>query len=304
MMKPASLLGYSGRVTQACERVLVTLLRGLGPYKDSVYLVGGLVPQYLVLERPPKVPPHAGTGDVDIVIDLALLTDTDAYTTLEENLHRIGFKRTENQDGAKRSWQWEVEVEEGLSVVLEFLAEGPDGKAGVAEALPANGNVSAIHIPHVSIIPHFHEQREIQAELLDDDGIAREVVRFADIVGFTCLKAFAFDHRNERKDAHDLVYCLEHSDGGPDAAIAKIAEALRSDHAEIVGSALAILTNRFCDDELEGYRKDGPVAVAKFELGDNLDGEMLNQRILRQRQVAEVVSRVVIASKEIGDERD
>lgn len=293
MVKPITMTGYSGRITEGCERVLVTLLRGLGPYKESVYLVGGLVPHYLVRERPPKVPPHAGTGDVDIVVDLALLTDTDAYATLEENLQRLGFVRTENAQGVKRSWQWQIEIEDGLSVVLDFLAEGPEGQAGIAEALPTDGNVSAIHIPHASIIPSFHEQREIEAKLLGEDGIARETVRYADIVGYTCLKAFAFDHRNERKDAHDLVYCLEHVDGGPDAAIERMGEALASDHAEVVSRALGILARRFCDDETEGYRKDGPVAVAKFELGDNLEDEMLNQRILRQRNVSEVVSRVV-----------
>ena len=48
MAKPTTLDGYSDQYTQDCERVLVTLLRGLGPWKDSVYLVGGLTPRYLV----------------------------------------------------------------------------------------------------------------------------------------------------------------------------------------------------------------------------------------------------------------
>ena len=50
MAKPATLDGYSDQYTLDCERVLVTLLRGLGPWKDSVYLVGGLTPRYLALE--------------------------------------------------------------------------------------------------------------------------------------------------------------------------------------------------------------------------------------------------------------
>ena len=65
MAKPATLDGYSDQYTVDCERVLVTLLRGLGPWKDSVYLVGGLTPRYLVAARPPVVPAHAGTLDVD-----------------------------------------------------------------------------------------------------------------------------------------------------------------------------------------------------------------------------------------------
>lgn len=61
MAKPATLDGYSDQYTLDCERVLVTLLRGLGPWKDSVYLVGGLTPRYLVAARPPVVPVCAGT---------------------------------------------------------------------------------------------------------------------------------------------------------------------------------------------------------------------------------------------------
>ena len=65
MGKPATLDGYSSKVTENCERVLVTLLGGLGPWKDSVYLIGGLTPRYLVPDQPPDGPPHAGTGDVE-----------------------------------------------------------------------------------------------------------------------------------------------------------------------------------------------------------------------------------------------
>ena len=76
MAKPATREGYKDEYTADCERVLVTLLRGLGPWKDSVFLVGGLTPRYLVPARPPAVPAHAGTLDVDVVIALQILTDT------------------------------------------------------------------------------------------------------------------------------------------------------------------------------------------------------------------------------------
>jgi hypothetical protein len=68
--------------------------RNLGPHRESLVLVGGLTPRYLVPERPPVVPQHAGTLDIDIVIDLVILEDTEAYRTLEENLKKIGFELT------------------------------------------------------------------------------------------------------------------------------------------------------------------------------------------------------------------
>ena len=47
MVNPATLDAYSDQYTLDCECVLVTLLRGLGPRKDSVYLVARLTPRYL-----------------------------------------------------------------------------------------------------------------------------------------------------------------------------------------------------------------------------------------------------------------
>jgi len=295
MAKPATFDGYSDQYTLDCERVLVTLLRGLGPWKDSVYLVGGLTPRYLVPARPPVVPAHAGTMDVDIVIDLQLLADTEAYHTLEENLRRMGFERAENDQGVKLSWRWQTRTEHGALMVLELLADAPQIAGGRVQPLPTEGTISALNIPHSSIVFDLYQVTEIRAELLGENGTTTERVKHADIVSFTCLKAFAFDQRFERKDAHDLVYCIEHAPEGLDAVVTAFARALAGKHAAVVREALDILRRRFADEEAtEGYRKDGPVSVAKFELGEGDDAEQREARVLRQRQASDVIQQLLV----------
>ncbi len=178
MAKPATFDGYSDQYTVDCERVLVTLLRGLGPWKDSVYLVGGLTPRYLVAARPPAVPAHAGTMDVDIVIDLQILADTQAYRTLEENLN--------------------------------------------------------------------------------------------------------------------LIYCIEHAAGGIEITAEAFRIELQSKHGAVIAESLAILRSRFAQNaNTEGYRKDGPVAVAKFELGESDDADQREARALRQREVSDLMDQLL-----------
>lgn len=299
MTKPKTFGAYNGAVTEAAERVLVTLLRGFGPWKDTVFLVGGPTPRYLVAARPPEVPQHAGTGDVDVVVDVAILTDTEAYSTLEENLHAMGFERGTNENGVKVSWRWEARLETGATMVLEFLAEHPELGGGKVKVLPTEGNVSALNIPHASMVFDLHDTTELTAELLNGGGLATEVVRYANIVSFTCLKAFAFDHRNARKDAHDLVYCLEHYPGGLDSVISAFKDALAGSHAEAVQEALAKLKTRFVhEDPDQSYRRDGAVAVARFEDNDaDVDDneEIRDLRILRQRQVADLMGQFFAA---------
>lgn len=294
MAKPPTHDGYSEQHTLDCERVLVTLLRGLGPWKDSVYLIGGLTPRYLVSARPPAVPAHAGTMDVDIVIDLQILADTQAYQTLEENFKKLGFERAVNDKQQKLSWRWQTKTEHGLVMVLELLADAPDIAGGKVQVLPTEGTISALNIPHSSIVFDQHQVTEIRAELLGDNGVATEKVRHANLLSFTCLKAFALDQRNERKDAHDLAYCIEHAPEGLDLAAEVFRKELEGKHGDVVRASLAILRNRFASDEkTEGYRKDGPVSVAKFELGEGDDEGQRDARALRQREISDLIERLL-----------
>ena len=294
MAKPATLAGYSDQYTLDCERVLVTLLRGLGPWKDSVYLVGGLAPRYLVSARPPMVPAHSGTMDVDIVIDLQILANTEAYHTLEDNLKKMGFERAENEQKQKLSWRWQTRSEHGALMVLELLADAPEIAGGKVQSLPTDGTISALNIPHSSIVFDMYQVTEIQAELLGDNGIATEKVKHANLVSFTCLKLFAFDQRFERKDAHDLIYCIEYASEGLDAVAAEFRKELDGKHGAVINASLQILRRRFARDEkTEGYRKDGPVAVAKFELGESDEPEQREARALRQRQVSDLIDQLL-----------
>ena len=160
--------------------------------------------------------------------------------------------------------------------------------------LPTAGNVSAMNIPHANLVFDLHDEVEVTVERSDGGGMARETIRHANRVSFICLKAYAFDDRAEPKDAHDIAYCLEHGEGGVDAAVAELRVAVEGRHREAIVAALRRLGARFGDDEgLEGYRKDGPVSVAKFEIGAGSD--RAEQRALRQRQVAAVLQRLLDA---------
>ena len=222
------------------------------------------------------------------------MADTEAYHTLEENLKKMDFERAENDEGKKLSWRWKTKTEADVTVILELISESEELGGGKVQALPTEKTISALNVPHASMVFDLHEIKEIQAELLGENGVATEEVRFANLVSFTCLKAFAFDQRNERKDAHDLIYCLEHAPGRVTAAKEQFRKELNGKHAETVRSALDILRKRFASDEkIEGYQKDGPVAVAKFELGESNEEATKESRILRQRDVNYLIEQLL-----------
>ncbi len=151
MSKPQFLVDYSQEVTRDCERVLVTLFGGLGPWRNSVFLVGGLTPR---LSGDGAAAGCSGPcwrlGDIDVVVDLAVLADTEAYRTLEENLKRMGFERAENDKGVKVNWRWKTRTEHGVTVILEFLADDPKVKGGALQELPTEKHLGRQHSSRIA----------------------------------------------------------------------------------------------------------------------------------------------------------
>lgn len=287
-VKPKSADGYDQAQTALCERVLVTLLRGFCQFKDTLRLVGGLVPRYLTPEQPPDVPAHAGTMDVDIVLNIQVLAEGEGYKALATQLKDQGFSRVE-EDGKVSSWRWERKISDHTRVIVEFLRdeteEMPAGKAFTVEG----EKISALAIKHAGIVHSWYEECDVTAELLNGGGVATERVRFADAVSFIILKALAFTQRAENKDAGDLIHVMRYYGPGLEALAAEFRNRLtEGTHADAILEALAALEQRFCGNEkVEGYLRDGPVAAANFL--HSPDGPE-DERVLEQRNASALVT--------------
>ncbi len=94
----------------------------------------------------------------------------------------MGFERAENEKQQKLSWRWQTRTEHGALMVLELLADAPEIAGGKVQPLPTEGTISAINIPHSSMVFDLHEVAEIEAELLGGEGIAIEKIKHANLV--------------------------------------------------------------------------------------------------------------------------
>lgn len=294
--KPKTADGYAAAQTISCERVLVTLLKAFGTLKDSIRLVGGLVPRYLTPEVPPDVPAHAGTTDVDIVFNLQIIAEGEGYASLGDQLKQRGFVRY-LKPGAKgpSSWQWEYKISDHESVLVEFLHDAAEKSQEGKPISIENEKVSALGIRHAGVVHNWYREREVTAELFHGGGISTEVVRYADVTSFVILKAIAFDQRAENKDAGDIVHVMRYA-GTPEQVAAEIVDRYRTGENNLaILDAISALQRCFCDGEgVEGYKRNGPVAAANFKLGIESDDE---ERILEQRDVAGMVSEIVALVK-------
>lgn len=149
-MKPKHQGGYVSAHAELCERTLVTLLRGLGPWKESIYLIGGLVPRYLIPSPVAEATPHAGTTDVDIVLDLNLLASVQAYRTLEQNLKGLGFVRGTNEEGQRQHHSWRKPIDAVVTIIVDLLCD----TGSEQDRLPVTGRTGRHIMPASWPISH------------------------------------------------------------------------------------------------------------------------------------------------------
>lgn len=197
---------YSKETTLACEIALGLLHEAFGGFKDSLRLIGGLVPRYLA----PAEPAHVGTTDVDIVLDVQVLLAREDYSSLRDQLKKAGFQRLV-RDGKASSWQWQLVVN-GVEVIVEFLvnSDSPEEKGLV----PLDGEeISACRIPYAAMAKAWFVAHTIRFPRPDGAGISSETIRHADAAAFVALKALAMKYRHEPKDVADLVHVLRHCAG-------------------------------------------------------------------------------------------
>ena len=287
-MPPKLLTNYNPKLTEACLQVLAMLLSAVGEWKNHIILIGGLVPYLIVKRQPSAASDYVGTGDVDLVVDLAVMADPDAYSTFEDALEKLKFKPLAEE--GKASWKWEYAIDARTKIQVELLMDDPDLEGSKVKAIPEHGKLAACNIPHSSIVFDLYDKITVAVESPDGGGVTEQEVRHANLVAFTVLKIFAFRSRREGKDTHDLVYCLQHCGEKMDAVADRFVEVLAGKHGDVIQKGLDELAAAFGDTaEIEGFRRDGPTQAALFEIpGDS--AEERDRRLILQRDFAVVVN--------------
>lgn len=269
---------YDAATTERCERALVTLLGDLGPWRERVYLIGGLAPRFIVGQLPAEAPAHVGTTDVDLVIGLALGdASSETYRTLQANLEKSGFSKLDS------SFRWGRGVD-GASVVIEFLCETDevaDGRIFMPKGEHIGNKLGALNIRGAQLVGRDFIECDISGDRLDGGGFSHVKVRVANLLSYVVLKIFAFQERHENKDAYDLIFTLLNKDDDPrTAGLSAAASPIVSE--QFVAEALSLLENRFADAS-----QDGPSAYGLF-LSPIDEGDDEARARFRQASVAAV----------------
>jgi len=239
---------YPKLAVKAAESVLLELVHILGEYLDSIVVIGGMVPRYLITE---PEEPHVGTTDVDLALDHRRF-DEPGYQTLHTLLTNHHYRVDHNQPFIYRR---EI-VKDGNTVSVQVdLLSGEYGGTGRDRRTQAIQDVRPRKARGADLAFEEPVRVKITGEL--PDGAKDTVtIPIAGIVPFIVMKAMAMRGRLKRKDPYDIYYCLRYFPEGMDKIVGHV-KLLRGN--ALVKEALEILREKFDSPE-----HVGPSHIAEF----------------------------------------
>ncbi len=240
---------YPKLAVKAAESVLLELVHILGEYLDSIVVIGGMVPRYLIKE---PEEPHIGTTDVDLALDHRRF-DEPGYETLHKLLTSHHYLVDRDQPFIYRRHL----VMDGKSITVQVdLLSGEYGGTGKDRRTQTVQDVRPRKARGADLAFDEPVRVRIAGEL--PDGIKDTVtIPIAGIVPFIVMKAMAMRNRLKQKDPYDVYYCLRYFPGGVEKIVEHVNLLKRN---KLVQEALEILKEKFASPE-----HVGPSHIAEFQ---------------------------------------
>ena len=253
---------YPKNEVEACLSVLVEFMTLLGEFKDSIVLVGGWVPYFLIEERKQE---HTGSLDIDAAFDFKNIS-SETYSTILELLKERGYEETEQPYVFNRT----VETESGAQVTVKInLLAGEYGGTSKSHRTQKVQDVKARKARGCDLA--FDQNFSFTLSKTMPDGAKNEVtIRIADIVPFLVMKGMALWDRYKEKDAYDIYFAILYYPGGIKKLVS-VFQPYKSN--KLIREGLSKIRTRFKDVE-----SPGPVWVTNFE---EIDDEEEKERVRR-----------------------
>jgi hypothetical protein len=246
---------------------LLELMLALRSYRESLVLIGGWVP-YFLLEKYQQSGvefQHVGSQDIDIAVDPRKV-DGKQYATIVELIKKRGYLPKE---GSAFSFVKEVKLATGKTEVIQIDFLGPEygGTVKSKRHQRVQGKMLIRKARGADIVFEHNIEFELSGKLANGSQSSVKI-KAADIVGILTMKGIVIGERYREKDAYDIYSLIAYYKGGPMAAAKEVKPHLTN---KLVKEGVAGIDKKFCSRKAEG-----PSWVADFEM---VEGEAREQLI-------------------------
>lgn len=265
---------YHPALTSASKSVLLEIMTILKTYRDSLVLIGGWVPYFLLEKNQPAGIDfnHVGSIDIDLVINPEMINE-EVYATMAQMLLSKDYQPSkEILYQFERTVKSEIDERE-YAIKIDFLCPLADevgsGSTKHRHRLIQPGlkarNLRGAEVSFIS------NQKVKLSGTLPANGKTTLEFKMVSLAGFMALKGIAFGDRYKEKDVYDVYVLCDYYKEGP-TPVAKEIKTLKDN--PIVKAGLLAIKERFRTIDAEG-----PHWVANFMVPtDSAEKERVRQR--------------------------
>ncbi len=265
---------YTEGLTTASRSALLELALTLRSYQDSIVLVGGWVPYFLIEEFGQGKFKHVGSIDIDLAVDPEKV-DQKGYAGIVDLIERRGYVQRLSRDhkpilfsfrknitSQKDQIKYEISVDFLTSRALDT------GKHRHRTVQPG----FSARVTKGCELAFRHNFLKTINGMLPDNGEAEVEIRMLDIAGCLGMKGIVLGETYREKDAYDIFTVVSQCYDGV-SSVAKEIKPHIKEHEIALG--IQAIRQRF-----RNIRAEGPAWVANFLFPTD--------QIARERVIAEV----------------
>lgn len=258
---------YPKNEVEACLSVLVEFMTLLGEYRESIVLIGGWVP-YFLIER--KKHEHVGSLDIDAAFDFNTIS-SEAYNTILKLLKKRGYQEGNQPFIFHRT----IKVESGIEVTVEInLLAGEYGGTSKSHRTQKIQDVRARKARGCDLV-FEHNFLNIITAKMPDQATNRLTIKIADVIPFLVMKGMALWDRYKEKDAYDIYFTISNYPGGIQTLV-NMFKPVKSNR--LVTEGLGKIKSKFIDIE-----SPGPIWVVNFEeITDEEEKEIVKRDVFER----------------------
>ena len=241
-------LNYEKKEVNICLSVIVEIMTILGEYRDSIVLVGGWVPYFLIED---KKEAHIGSIDIDLALDFNVISDS-AYRTILKLLEKRGYEKGNQPFIFSRS----IKYKDGntYTIEIDFLS-GEYGGTGKSHRTQKIQDINARKARGCDLV--FQDNLTVSIKNPMPDGSLNQIsIKLANAIPFLVMKGMALWDRYNEKDAYDIYFIIKNYPGGLEE-LAKTFKYVKSN--KLVQEGLGKILAKF--DSIDAV---GPIWLVKF----------------------------------------
>lgn len=249
---------YESGLVEASRSALLELSLTLGAFRDSIVIVGGWAPYFLIEEYGPRDFPHIGSIDIDLAVNPDTI-DEDSYAGIIERIEARGYSQKKNRQGEPIFFSYIKPIRSIMDgkeyqIQVDFLTSR-DFTKGIHRHRTVQENLRA-RVCEECETAFSHNFTKRIAGTLPGNGEAEADIMVVDISGSLGMKGIVLGDRYKEKDAYDIFTIVSECRENPAEVAKEVGENLDDTH---IGKGVELIRERFGN-----IGDSGPAWVADF----------------------------------------